>query len=242
MCHSSYHQFNRTHQQSVTEDLYLFVARFQIHYHAESGKEQAEFMKDRGTREQITNIRVIMDKYRECNIPLYLCFIDYSKALDCVNHNLLWMDVQRMGFPQHVIQLLAHLYWDQLATVRTPCGEFELSSISCDVRQGCILSPTLFNIYIEDVIREATENSEAGIKIAGRTINNLRYADVTTLLCKSEEKLMSLLSRIDDLRERKGLLVKSGLPSSGFCCSEQISQLFHPASWQYCQIQSFIHR
>ena len=111
-------------------------------------------------REEITNIRVIMDKYKECNIPLSLWFIDYSKAFDYVNHNLLWMDMQGMGFPQRVIELLAHLYRDQMAMFRTPCGESEFFSISCGVRHGCILSPTLFNISTEDIIREATENPE----------------------------------------------------------------------------------
>ena len=99
-------------------------------------------------RDQITNIRVIMDKYRDCNIPLYLCFINYSKAFDCGNHNLLWMDMQRMGFPQLVIELLAHVYRDQMAIVRSPCGESELFSTSCGVRQGCILSPTLCFFFL----------------------------------------------------------------------------------------------
>lgn len=104
-----------------------------------------------------------------------MCFIDYSKAFDCVNHNQLWADMQRMGFPQHIIELLAHLYQDQMATVRAACRMSDFFPIGPGVRQGCIVSPTLFTIYTEDIIREA-------IEIGGRTINNIRYADNTITL------------------------------------------------------------
>ena len=126
-----------------------------------------------------------------------MCFIDYAKAFDYVNHQLLWQDMQNMGFPVHVIELLEHLYKNQEAAVKTSCGASEWFSIDRGVTQGCIVSPSLFNIYSENIMREATENTSAGIPIGGRKINNLRYADDTTLLCESKEDLMELLTRIN---------------------------------------------
>ena len=101
----------------------------------------------------MVNIRIIMEKYKEYNIPLYMCFIDYAKAFDCVNHQLLWQDMHKMGFPVHIIELLEHLYKNQEAAVKTSCGTSEWFSIERGVRQGCIVSPSLFNIYSEKVRR-----------------------------------------------------------------------------------------
>lgn len=103
-----------------------------------------------------------------------MCVIGYSKAFDCVNHNQLWTDMQRMGFLQHIIKLV-QLYQYQMATVIA-----DLFPTSHSVKQECTVSPTLFNIYTEDII-----NLEVGITIEGRLINNIRHADYTTLLCKS---------------------------------------------------------
>ena len=101
-----------------------------------------------------------------------------------------------MGFPVHVIELLEHLCKNQEAAVKTSCGTSEWFSIERGGRQGCIVSPSLFNIYSENITREATENTSAGITIGGRKIDKLRYADVTTLLCDSKEDLMEILTRI----------------------------------------------
>ena len=152
------------------------VSRIQLKYLSEINEEQSGFVKGKGTREQMVNIRIIMEKYKEYNSPLYMCFIDYAKAFDCVNHQLLWQDMHKMGFPVHVIELLEHLYKNQEAAVKTSCGTSEWFSIERGVRQGCIVSPSLFNIYSENTMREATENTSARITIGGRKINNLRYA------------------------------------------------------------------
>ena len=99
--------------------LKIIVSRIQLKYLSEINEEQSGFVKGKGTREQMVNIRIIMEKYKEYNIPLYMCFIDYAKAFDCVNHQLLWQDMQKMGFPVHVIELLEHLYKNQEAAVKT---------------------------------------------------------------------------------------------------------------------------
>ena len=135
---------------------------------------QAGFRKGRGTRDQIANICWITDKARECQKNIYFCFIDYAKAFDCVDHNKLWKILQEMEIPDLLTCLLRNLYADQEATVRTGHGT-EWFQIGNGVRQGCILSPCLFNLYSEYIMQHARlDEAQAGINIAGRNINNLR--------------------------------------------------------------------
>ena len=110
---------------------------------------QAGFRKGRGTRDQIANIRLIIKKAREFQKIIYFCFIDYAKAFDCVDHNKLWKILQEMGVPDHLTCLLRNLYAGQEATVRTGHGTTDWFQIGKGVRQGCILSPCLFNLYAE---------------------------------------------------------------------------------------------
>ena len=148
---------------------------------------QAGFRKGRGTRDQITNIRWIIKKARELQKSIYFCFIDYAKAFDCVDHNKLWEILKEMGIPDHPTCLLRNLYAGQEATVRTGHGTIDWFQIGKGVHQGCILSPCLFNLYAEYIMRNAgLEETQAGIQIAGRNINNLRYADDTTLWQKGK--------------------------------------------------------
>ena len=150
---------------------------------------QAGFKKDRGTRDQIANICWIIEKARNFQKNIYFCFIDYAKAFDCVDHNKLWKILEEMGIPDHLICLLRNLYAGQEATVRTVHGTTNWFQIGKGVHQGCILSSYLFNIYAENIIRNpGLEESQAGIKIAGRNVNHLRYADDTTLMAESKRK------------------------------------------------------
>ena len=120
---------------------------------------------------------------------IYVCFIDYAKAFDCVDHNKLWKILKEMGIPDHLTCLLKNLYASQEATVRTGHGTTDWFQIGKGVPQGCILSPCLFNLYAEYIMRNAgLEETQAVIKIARRYIKNLRYAD-DTLMAESEEKL-----------------------------------------------------
>ena len=112
-------------------------------------KIEAGFRKGRGTRDQIANICWIIEKARECQKNIYFCFIDYAKAFDCVDHNKLWKILKEMGIPDHLIYLLRNLYAGQEATVRTGHGTTDWFQIGKGVRQGCILSPCLFNLYAE---------------------------------------------------------------------------------------------
>ena len=128
------------------------------------------------------------------------CFIDYVKAFDCVDHNKLWKILKEMGIPDHLTCLLRNLYAGQEATVRTGRGKTDWFQIKKGVHQGCIGSPNLFNLYAEYIMKNTRlEETQAGIKIAGRNINNLRYADDTTLTAESEDELKSILMNVKEL-------------------------------------------
>ena len=136
---------------------------------------QAGFRKGRGTRDQIASICWIIKKAKE--FKKNICFIDYAKGFDCVDHKKLWKILKEMGILDHLTFLLRNLYAGQEATVRTDMEQqTDWFQIGKGVRQGCILSPCLFNLYAEDIMRNTgLEEAQAGIKIAGRNINNLRY-------------------------------------------------------------------
>ena len=166
---------------------------------------QAGFRKGRGTRDQIANIRWIVEKAREFQKNICFCFIDYAKAFDCVDHNKLWKILKVIGIPDHQTCLLRNLYASQEATVRTGHGTTDWFQIGKGVHQGCVLSPCLFNFYAEYIVRNAgLEEAQAGIKIAGRNINH-RYADDTTLMAESEEELKSLLMKVKEESEKVDL-------------------------------------
>ena len=129
-----------------------------------------------------------LKKQKSSRKNIYFCSIDYAKAFDCVYHNKLWKILKEMGIPDHLTCLLRNLYAGQEATVRTGHGKTDWFQIGKRVGQGCILSPCLFNLYAEYIMwNAALDEAQAGIKIAGRNINNLRYADDTTLMAESEE-------------------------------------------------------
>ena len=165
--------------------LKILLARLQQFMNHELPDVQAGFGKGRGTRDQIANICWIMEKATEFQKNIYFCFIDCAKAFDCVDHNKLWKILKERGIPDHLTCLLRNLYAGQEATVRTGHGTTDWFHGKA-VRQGCILSPCLFNFYAENIMRNAgLEETQAGLKIAGlkiagRNINNLRYADDTT--------------------------------------------------------------
>ena len=185
--------------------LKILQARLQQYVNWQLPYVQAGFRKGRGTRDQIANIHWIIEKAREFQKNIYFCFIDYVKAFDCADHNKLWKILKEMGIPDHLTCLLRNLYASQEDTVRTGHGT-DWFQIGKGVRQGCILSPCLFNFYAEYMMRNAgLEEAQDGIRIAGRNINNLRYADDTTLMAESEEELKSLLMKVKEESEKVGL-------------------------------------
>ena len=147
-----------------------------------------------------------MEKAWEFQKNIYFFFIDYAKAFKCVDYNKLWKTLKEMGISDHLTFLLRNLYAVQEATVRTGHGTTDWFQIGKRVRRGCILSPCLFNFYAEYIMRNAwLDEAQTGIKIAGRNINNLRYADDTILMPESKEELKSLLMKEKEESEKVDL-------------------------------------
>ena len=166
-----------------------------------------------------------MEKARGFQKNIYFCFTDYAKAFDCVGHNKLWKILRKMGISDHLTCLLRNLYAGEEAIVRIGHGTADWFQIGKGIRQGCILSPCLFNLYAEYIMRKTgLEETQAGIKIAGRYINNLRYADDTTLMAESEEELKSLVMKVKEESEKVGL--KLNIQKTKIMASDPI------ASWE----------
>ena len=189
---------------------------------------QAGFRKGRGTRDQIA-ICWIIEAATEFQKNICCCFIDYAKAFDCLDHNKLWKIFKEMGIPDHLTCLLRNLYAGQEPTVRTGHGTIDSFKIGKGVGQGCILSSCLFNWYAEYIMWNARlDEAQAGIKIARRNINNLRYADDTTLMAESKEEL-NLLKKLKEESEKAGLklnIQKTKIRVSG------------PITWEWKQWQT----
>ena len=183
--------------------LKILQGRLQHYVNHELLDIQAGFRKGRGTRDQISNIHWILKKAREFQKNIYFCFIYYAKAFDCVDHSELWKILKKKGIPDHLTCFLRNLYAGQEAIVRTGHGRTDWFQIQKGICQGCILSPCLFNLYAEYIMRKAGQKeARAGIKTAGRNINNLRCADDTTIMAENEEELRSLLMKVKEESEK----------------------------------------
>ena len=186
--------------------LKILQARLQEYVNCELPDVQAGFREGIETKDIIANICWIIKKAREFQKNIYFWFIDYAKAFDCVDYNKLWKILQVMGISDHLTCLLRNLCAGQETTVRTGHGTTDWFQIGKGVCQDWILSPCLFNLYERYIMRNTgMHEAQAGIKIAGRNINKLRYTDVTTLLAESEEELKSLLMRVKEESEKVGL-------------------------------------
>ena len=156
------------HSSHTLVMLKILQARLQQYMNHELPDVQAGYRKSRGIRDQIATSVGSSKKQKEFKKNIYFCFIDYAKAFDCVDHNKLWKILKEMGIPDHLTCLLRNLYAGQEATVRTGHGTTDWFQIGKGVRQGCIVSPCLFNLYAEYIMRNAgLDEAQAGIKIAG---------------------------------------------------------------------------
>ena len=180
----------------------LKILQARLQQYVNCGLPDVQAGKGRVTRDQIANICWITERAREFQKNIYFCFINYAKAFEHVDHNKLWKILKEMGIPDHQTCLLRNLYADQEAAVRTGHGTTGWLQIGKVIHQGCILSPCLFNLYAEYIMRNAgLDEAQAGIKIAGRNINNLRYSDIT-LMAENEEELKSLLMKVKKESEK----------------------------------------
>ena len=161
--------------------------------------EHSDVQTGRGIRDQIANIYWIIEKAGEFQKNVFFCLTDYTETFDCVDYQKLCKILKEMGIPDHLTCLPRNLYAGQDTTVRARHGTMDWFQIGTGVHQGCILPPCLFNFYAECIMRNGgLDEAQAGIKVAGRNINNLRYADDTTLMRKSKEELKSLLMKVKE--------------------------------------------
>jgi hypothetical protein len=190
--------------------LRVLLGRMQKTTDEELSDVQMGFRKGVGTRDQIFNLRIIMEKAREHQMPLYIAFIDYKKAFDSVKHKKLWTVLKEMGVDSQVVKVLKSLYDNQQAAVRIDKETTEWFRIGKGVRQGCLISPLSFNGYSEKVMRESADIlSWIGVTVSGRTINNLRYADDIVLVATSKEALQQLMDRVNETSKKYGLEINT---------------------------------
>ena len=220
--------------------LKILQGRLQQYVNRKLPDFQAGFRKGRETRDQIANIPWIMEKAREFQKSIYFSFIDYAKAFDCVDHNKLWKILKEMGIPDHLTCLLRNLFAVQEVTVRTGHGTTDWFQIGKGVHEGYILSPCLFDLYAEYIMRNAgPEEAQAGIKIDGRNINNLRYAGDTNLMAESEEERRSFLMKVKVESEKVGL--KLNIQKTKIMASDPItSWQIEGKQWKQCQTLFFL--
>ena len=185
--------------------LKILQARLQQYMNHELSDVQAGFRKQTNQR---LNCQHLLDHQKSKRIPkkCLLLLTDYAKDFDCVDHHKLWKILQEMGIPDNLTCLLRNLYSGQEVTARTGHGTTDWFQIGKGIRQGCVLSPCLFNLYAEYITRNpGLEEAQAGIKIAGRNINNFRYSGDTTLMAETEEEPKSLLMKVKEESEKFGL-------------------------------------
>jgi hypothetical protein len=170
---------------------------------------QAGYMKHRGTRDHIFNLQITINKCLEMQQNLVICFVDYSKAFDNARYRQLWPIMLKMGFPPHVVRLIGSLYKDQQSAVKLKCGTTDWFNIGKGVRQGCILSPALFNIYTENIMREVMDEEMSSnydlLDVGGEVLSDLRYADDAALISKSRSGLSRFVESLNDQSEKHGL-------------------------------------
>ena len=167
---------------------------------------QAVFRKGRELEIKLSASAGLEEKQESSRRTSTSAFIDYTKAFNCVDHNNLWKKLQEMGIPDHLTCLLRNLYAAQEAAVRTEHGTTDWFQIGKGVLQGCILSPCLFNLYVEYIMWNAgLDEAQSGINIVRRNINIFRYIDDTIFMAESKEELKSLLMKVKEESEKGDL-------------------------------------
>ena len=181
--------------------LRIIMKRVKNKLSPELAKSQFGFVSDSGTRNAIFTLQTLMERSVEVQKDLYLCFIDYSKAVDRVRHEDLFKILTKLNIDGKDLRILQNLYWEQEAAIRIDGSEFK--PICRGVRQGCVMSPDLFNIYSEMILRNINEHK--GVKVNGHSITNLRYADDTVLVAGSENELQAALDIVTEESGKRGL-------------------------------------
>ena len=185
--------------------LKIVMDRMKGKIEAELDDAQSGFRQGKGTREGLLNLRLICERHLEVQKDVYICFLDYEKAFDRVRHEPLMQCLSEIGVDGKDIKIIRNLYWDQTASVRIMNELSEELLIQRGVRQGCVASPTLFNLYTERIFRHIINMK--GVNVGGTHYNNLRYADDTALLAGNEKELSELISKINEVGKQFGMKI-----------------------------------
>jgi len=183
--------------------LRIIMLRIRSKVHPEIAEEQCGFMKDKGTRNAIYILRTLTERSIEVQKDLYLCFIDYTKAFDTIKHENIMKYLKELNIDGKDLRIIKNMYWEQSANIRIKNELGEAIKIKRGVRQGCVLSPDLFSLYSEYIMRSI--QGMPGIRVGGRNINNLRYADDTVLIATTEKDLQDILNIIESESNKVGL-------------------------------------
>ena len=184
--------------------LYIILERIKEKVKRELAEEQAGFRPGRGTGDMLCAIQILIEKLIETRNEAYFIFIDHSKAFDSVNHCELFTTLSQMGFPMHIVRLIQALYTDHEAKIRWNGSHTDSFKIGKGVSQGCFLSPHLFSTYTEQIMRESNVN-EYEIKVGGRKMSNLRYADDTALCTNNHKEATRFINELNKAGEGKSL-------------------------------------
>ena len=187
--------------------LRIIIKRIRNKVYTEIADHQCGFIEGKGTANAIYILRQIIDRILEVHKDLYVCFIDYTKAFDRVRHEEIITILQQLNIDGKDLRIIKNIYREQKAAVRVEEETSNFQNIKRGVRQGCVLSPDLFSLHSEMIMRQIEEIE--GLKIGGHNINNIRYADDTVLTADSEEKLQELLNKVVEESENKGIELNS---------------------------------
>ena len=172
-------------------------------------EEQAAFRHGRSTMEQIFNLRILCEKHLQHQRNIYHAFIDFKKAFDRVWHEALWATMKKFNISRKLIETIQSLYKNAMSAVLVQGATGEWFHTSVGVRQGCLLSPTLFNIFLEDIVTHALENYNGTISIVGRQITNLRFADDIDGITGEEDELTKLVHNLDTTATKFGMEISA---------------------------------
>ncbi|GFR73937.1 retrovirus-related Pol polyprotein from type-1 retrotransposable element R2, partial [Elysia marginata] len=185
--------------------LSIIMRRMSQTIEREISDRQTGFRKNSGTREAKFSLKVTAERYLEVHKEIFACFIDYSKAFDSVKHEQLIEILQKTDIDENDIAVIANLYWQQRTKIRIATNMSEAVKIKRGVRQGCVMSPAIFNLYTEYIFR--TIDNIPGLTVGGIYINNLRYADDTVMLAENEDDLQKLINTVKEESEKCGLFI-----------------------------------
>ena len=181
----------------------------QLHLETIIAEEQAGFRPGRSTTEQIFNLRILCERYLQHQLDLFHVFVDFKKTFDRIWHAVLWSTMKLCNINANLIKVIENLYSKATSAVYYNGSVRELFRTTAGVRQGCLLSPTLFSIFLERIMTDALEHFEGSVSIGGRTITNLRFADDIDALAGKEEELVKLVNHMDTASTTYGMKISA---------------------------------